>query len=136
MSDSHWHKGAPPHIGWWRALDPCKAPDEWRWWNGRHWSVAAAPDTPPKLLPSRHRAAFDTTAILWSHDWPEGARVPRLDPRLGHWNFNTNAVRPNCKTFVEVVFSNGTTATYTSVDELCWEIRGTPGDIVAWRPEP
>lgn len=76
-----WHKGPPPHIGWWNAslhFDP-KA---WRWWDGEQWSMS------PNISLSADRAgavasnkAPSEWPIQWSDYWPEGARVPRVDPR-------------------------------------------------------
>ena len=82
MSDRIWHKGPPPHVGWWNAsamhLNDC-----WRWWDGQIWSEPAYPHQ------SANSAAVcaDLTSershesIHWTDYYPENARVPRIDPR-------------------------------------------------------
>lgn len=75
-----WHKGPPPHVGWWNA-SLNQNPSSWRWWNGTEWSIAAR-DTR-----SAHAAAvFARTRsrllkdIRWTDYYPANARVPRVAP--------------------------------------------------------
>jgi hypothetical protein len=73
---TEWHKGQPPHIGWWRTFM-----GDWRWWNGEVWSVStsmhASADTAAYFakVPCREK-----THILWSDYYPAYARVPRVNP--------------------------------------------------------
>jgi len=81
-----WHKGRPPHVGWFCTMTtagmgiPC-----WRWFNGHWWSVAVLPQhgehiaAKMAMLPS----AFGNNCILWRHYWPAGARVARVNPDTG-----------------------------------------------------
>jgi len=81
VSDLIWHKGAPPHVGWWNASTH-KDPDIWRWWDGERWTAGRYYKAPPEF------AAVDEVGrascpggIEWTHAYPENARVPRIDPR-------------------------------------------------------
>lgn len=82
MTNRVWHKGPPPHVGWWNASI---AGDlwVWRWWNGKHWSDAAYEGD--SLLYVENAAA--KPAVLWKEDiewtdyYPENARVPRINPK-------------------------------------------------------
>jgi hypothetical protein len=42
MSETTWHTGAPPGIGWWPASVE-KNKKAIRWWDGREWSAVAFP---------------------------------------------------------------------------------------------
>lgn len=78
-SERIWHKGPPPHIGWWLTRNTKREEREWRWWNGTRWSVYCLEGETGKdgnLPTSRH-----LSSICWSDYWPENARVPRIDPR-------------------------------------------------------
>lgn len=80
-----WHKGPPPHIGWWVA-SVNRYDDSWRWWDGVAWSYPALPRSPRSNVAysSKHHAPQDDQkSIEWSDYYPEGARVPRIDPRKG-----------------------------------------------------
>jgi len=83
MSDRIWHSGPPPHVGWWNAsmvLDPVL----WSWWDGERWSLCvcdfnsaeAVNKRALRPLPDEYRHR-----MRWTDYWPEGARVPRIDPR-------------------------------------------------------
>lgn len=79
--EMEWHSGPPPHIGWWNAsaiLDPTI----WRWWNGKHWGLAATDKCSRKeVARCAARAGFvPMSAIRWRHYYPENARVPRINP--------------------------------------------------------
>lgn len=82
MDERKWHKGPPPHIGWWNASWCCHI-ETWRWWNGRHWSRGAEPTNSTGLVvaSAKERAPIFEDDIEWTDYWPENARVPRLDPR-------------------------------------------------------
>jgi hypothetical protein len=78
-----WHKGPPPHIGWWNTLrgevsDPPN-PMTWRWWDGANWSYGAHAKT---CAPSAMASWQKNEGVVWSDYYPEGARVPRVDPSL------------------------------------------------------
>ena len=62
-SDCKWRNGRPPSIGWWPA-SVSRLSTSLRWWNGRHWSIAAF-------------ASFDSTLAA------ECAAQPRLDEHAG-----------------------------------------------------
>jgi len=82
MSKRTWHKGPPPHRGWWVA-SVSRLPEYWRWWNGEFWSVACKASMPVEKI-SQNAATltfFEMQEIEWSYYWPANARVPRVDPR-------------------------------------------------------
>ena len=81
MSARKWHKGPPPHVGWWAASNS-RNQAAWRWWNGKRWGLLT--------FQSAHatHAAFNAEhptakqdGIEWRHYYPANARVPRIDPR-------------------------------------------------------
>lgn len=78
-----WISGPPPHIGWWQA-SRYGGHNIWRWWNGEEWSVPVPPRTRSKIAAVRALSLAWGLGppILWTQYWPEGARVPRIDPRL------------------------------------------------------
>lgn len=80
-----WHKGPPPHPGWWNASLQRSALS-WRWWNGREWSFAVKPAemAGPALndLAAAAAPSWDQEDMEWNDYWPADARVPRLNP--GH----------------------------------------------------
>ena len=83
MTSRTWHKGPPPHVGWWNAS---VAGDltAWRWWNGEHWSIAAYKED--SLLYVEDAAAKPGGfwhQIEWTDYYPKNARVPRIDPSKG-----------------------------------------------------
>lgn len=82
MTDRKWHKGPPPHVGWWNAslgIDKTV----WRWWDGSQWSYGAYPTCSVTQAARAADCKLDTAiaAIKWTHYYPENARVPRIDPR-------------------------------------------------------
>lgn len=80
-----WHKGPPPHIGWWLASVGC-IENIWRFWDGKAWSYPLASGAPRALVGilSKDYAPSNTQDIIkWSKYYPENARVPRIDPRKG-----------------------------------------------------
>lgn len=103
-----WHKGPPPHIGWWNAsIDPTKvfnhANDCWRWWNGRCWSHAAWSKSTDGAITCAAQAEWanfnSQDEIFWSNFYPRNARVPRIDP---------SAARPISTKAWALQFPNGT----------------------------
>jgi len=75
-----WNPGPPPHIGWWNA-SVMEALDMWRWWNGKHWSDAAQESSVARLAGTFAKRRESAKNVEWTDYWPEGARVPRVDPR-------------------------------------------------------
>lgn len=80
MNQRIWHKGPPPHIGWWNASVDYKT-DEWRWWNGWNWSwfVKSHYSAKEAAVCAQVRSEI-ITPIKWTDYWPENARVPRIKP--------------------------------------------------------
>lgn len=80
MTNRTWHKGPPPHVGWWNARDRLLRV-AWRWWNGENWSLFAhqwdSADLAERCALMRSK---DAAGIEWTDYWPENARVPRIDP--------------------------------------------------------
>ena len=80
-----WHKGPPPHVGWWLASVGC-IDNIWRWWDGTAWSHPlgdGAPLASVKLCADLYAQYETQKSIKWSDYYPENARVPRIDPRKG-----------------------------------------------------
>lgn len=77
---SEWRSGPPPHVGWWNA-SAGRSKVMWRWWDGKRWSRAAADFRSSKTAARRaEEPTLYTGAIEWRHYYPEGARVPRINP--------------------------------------------------------
>lgn len=75
-----WHKGPPPHIGWWNASNG-RYFIAWRWWNGKQWSVAAYPDYALRdIARVARKPNANQKLIEWTDYYPENARVPRVAP--------------------------------------------------------
>lgn len=89
-------RGVPPHAGWWMTavrpdLKPQgKAPKHWRWWDGKLWSTLITPAE--ARSPSTSEVAgrrsevpsiWGSNDIFWSYEWPEKARVGRVNPDTG-----------------------------------------------------
>lgn len=80
--EMEWHSGPPPHVGWWNASE-VHDPDEWRWWDGKWWSIPQYPDDLTKM--AEVAATWPETLgtpIKWRHYYPENARVPRINPEV------------------------------------------------------
>lgn len=80
----NWKSGPPPHAGWWNA-SVSRDSESWRWWNAAgYWSSAAfsymSPERAATFAP-HPAASHHVKFIQWNDYWPEGARVPRVDPR-------------------------------------------------------
>ena len=81
MTDRIWHKGPPPHVGWWNA-SAFQDPYVWRWWNGSEWSGAAwAFMEAERAASATNIKQSEEKTIEWTDYWPKNARVPRVDPR-------------------------------------------------------
>jgi hypothetical protein len=66
-SKYNWKVGNPPHVGWWLTADHLGV-HRWCWWNGLDYDYQG----------ERKQAH----TLFWSDYYPEGARVPRVDPSL------------------------------------------------------
>ena len=76
-----WHKGPPPHVGWWNAgLN--RFEDCWRWWDGETWSKSAWEDESSHQAKAASELKEEPAIHLieWSDYWPKNARVPRINP--------------------------------------------------------
>lgn len=84
MSARKWHKGPPPHVGWWNA-SILKNTDIWRWWDGINWSESTKCIFNAFVAGevAKRRAPETATLIKWTDYYPANARVPRIDPRKG-----------------------------------------------------
>lgn len=77
MTKRTWHKGPPPHVGWWNASISYNE-NAWRWWNGRGWSYAAMPSYSAKQAATMAAMQHTCERIKWTNYWPKNARVPRI----------------------------------------------------------
>ena len=77
-----WRIGPPPHAGWWKTRKGM-AGAEWRWWDGIAWSWPVASNAGDAAIAKAMRPWGDAAAIVWCWDWPDGARVPRINPATG-----------------------------------------------------
>lgn len=131
MSDRVWHKGPPPHVGWWNASSK-KDKECWRWWDGKHWSIPVEMGAYPPAYYAECKSV--TSDHFWTDYWPENARVPRLDPTGGHWTFN-DGVDPEYAGEIDLAFRDGDFVSASRGRQYWdWAIRGNGGDILAWRP--
>ena len=80
---SKWRTGKPLHAGWWLTrLGYSKA--AWRWWDGERWSLPSSSANSAVSAASVAQFASSTSfAMAWCMDWPEGARVQRINPETG-----------------------------------------------------
>jgi len=76
---TQWHKGNPPHIGWWNA-SCCQLKQSWRWWDGKTWSLAVTPRSTAEKAGKAAKKPYEEQDIEWTYCWPENARVPRTRP--------------------------------------------------------
>lgn len=76
-----WHKGPPPHVGWWEA-SWSRNTGVWRWWNGKNWGLDVS-RSDGRLLIAEAALVKDAwqSSIEWTNYYPKNARVPRIDPR-------------------------------------------------------
>jgi len=89
-----WHKGPPPHVGWWLA-NPIESPDIWRWWNGKYWSAGATCWLLKEQAEYRakHKSLLDNEQIYWCDYYPENARVPRINPNESEFEMEVTIKR-------------------------------------------
>lgn len=83
MSKQKWHSGPPPHVGWWNCKDPTsKLLGDWRFWNGRSWSLRCLPsDSLGELMRYSSMPSFIPYHLIrWCDYYPANARVPRRKP--------------------------------------------------------
>lgn len=80
MNKRTWHKGPPPHVGWWNASG-IRHPEAWRWWDGKNWSFVAYASNSAKWAGKAAQMGHTDTGIEWTDYYPKNARVPRVDPR-------------------------------------------------------
>lgn len=85
-----WHRGPPPHVGWWATKHALDFPSSrsslkwWRWFDGQHWSrYSLEYETAKAAAKNAEIIMWGTNEIQWCDYWPENARVPRIDPRKG-----------------------------------------------------
>ena len=85
MTTRTWHKGPPPHVGWWNA-STARLDESWRWWDGSRWSVSFSPNKGRAAAGRAVKCPTGTPSVRieWNDYWPDGARVPRIDPAIGH----------------------------------------------------
>lgn len=73
-----WHKGPPPHVGWWEASRFSER-GIWRWWDGFCWSLGAnefdSAEFAGTLATCKDRTCAD---VVWTNRYPANARVPRV----------------------------------------------------------
>lgn len=80
MTNRTWHKGPPPHVGWWNA-SAGRDKRSWRWWNGVNWSFCAySNESLAEAVRTSNFILTDADGIEWTDYWPENARVPRVKP--------------------------------------------------------
>lgn len=80
MKKHVWHKGPPPHVGWW-AASVWQNENMWRWWNGKYWSHASGVcETARAAATGAAKKAGNSSQIRWTDYYPENARVPRVAP--------------------------------------------------------
>jgi len=75
-----WHDGPPPHVGWWVASS---LEDElcWRWWNGKEWSYPVWPNSHMRwVVDAARMRSHSKEAMQWTTYYPADARVPRVAP--------------------------------------------------------
>ena len=83
LASRKWRSGGAPHVGWWKARQGMGATG-WRWWNGSVWSLPASPAKTASEAEALAQFHADRSAsIAWCMDWPEGARVQRINPETG-----------------------------------------------------
>ena len=71
--------GAPPHVGWWLC-------EGWfRWFDGVNFSFGVKENSVIWHVARRSQkhVVVPVAFVLWSWDWPENARVARVNPETG-----------------------------------------------------
>jgi len=85
MNKLTWHRGYPPFTGWWFTKADT-LPKCWRWFdaNNKTWSISVFEtydDAKIAALYAAKKSRIQHEFIAWTYYWPEGARLPRIDPR-------------------------------------------------------
>lgn len=128
-----WHSGPPPHIGWWQA-STFENEKLWRWWDGRRWSFAVPISASPGRAAELSAEKTSAKCILWTHYWPENARVPRIVPTMDTETFDVgDTVRITEAHIKKMKASNRSSATpgYPSDSFIskAREAAGIPGQV-------
>ena len=79
MTTRTWHKGPPPHIGWWNASIAYDL-TAWRWWDGKNWSQVSYPKDSEFSAGISAQIKLADDFIEWTNYYPKNARVPRINP--------------------------------------------------------
>lgn len=79
MTTRTWHKGPPPHVGWWNA-SYFRSDFSWRWWDGECWSHICYEFMNSREAKNEAKKSLSIHGIEWTDYYPENARVPRVDP--------------------------------------------------------
>lgn len=103
MGGRKWHKGPPPHVGWWNA-SASNNEDIWRWWDGKRWSQGVFDTVSCEVAASYASQPTAIQGIKWTDYYPKNARVPRLNPWI-RWDGGDCPVP--FKTHVDVLFRCG-----------------------------
>ncbi len=84
-----WHRGPPPHAGWWCTRDHVPSGSSacvvkyWSWWDGTDWYMAADNSQTDETAGRYAKCLITVPRYMpevWCDYWPEGARVPRTNP--------------------------------------------------------
>lgn len=83
-----WHKGAPPHVGWWAVHASWgNLGDFHAWWDGKMWSYQTCAHDEDCSYSTDHLGSYEAGVrgnwSKWSWTWPEHARVARVNPETG-----------------------------------------------------
>lgn len=84
-NDNTFKSGPPPFAGWWytrHTFSNGTYLDGWRWWNNNYWSIMTLDIMQPEFVAAyaNTQAMHYNDKLRWSSYWPEGARVPRINP--------------------------------------------------------
>ncbi len=83
MTKRVWHKGPPPHVGWWNSRRRDCSNDMWGWWDGKGWSCFSYSSYSAKEAAEQaaeRGAVYDGPGVEWTDYYPANARVPRIAP--------------------------------------------------------
>lgn len=76
LDDFISYTGDPPCVGWFHT-PTTEEPHIWRWWNGKHWSVAIGEKESINVVSFLATFPEADPDIHWTNYWPKNARVPR-----------------------------------------------------------
>lgn len=80
MTKTIWHKGKPPHVGWW-MIKAFGLKQSWSWFDGEKWGgfVWCTHNSEiAEIITNSYE--FPIGFFEWCNYWPENARVPRINP--------------------------------------------------------